>query len=205
MPASRRGLVPSAADSVTNSKQPSHFGSEYTLNYVSSAPLWHLLASFAARGVLGGIWGKKKKKAFPFFPFFSSFLPPSFCLCVRVCASPDLLVTSPPFSLGPALLSYIEPPPNHTPSPLFIMSAATTVPLSLHKTPQPRYSPAVSGNTSPTEGSRNASPHPSTCSSQNSRSSSRRRESFGSIKEDVDGMYIHGRARMVSWQITNTS
>ncbi|BCS01109.1 Leucine Rich Repeat domain protein [Aspergillus luchuensis] len=68
------------------------------------------------------------------------------------------------------------------------MSAATTVPLSLHKTPQPRYSPAVSGNTSPTEGSRNASPHPSTCSSQNSRSSSRRRESFGSIKEDVDGI-----------------
>ncbi|PYI06523.1 leucine rich repeat domain protein [Aspergillus sclerotiicarbonarius CBS 121057] len=69
------------------------------------------------------------------------------------------------------------------------MSAATPVPLSIQKQPQPRYPTAPSGDTSPTDGSRTASPHSSACSSsQNSRSSSRRRESFGSIKEDVDGI-----------------
>ncbi|PWY87548.1 leucine rich repeat domain protein [Aspergillus heteromorphus CBS 117.55] len=71
------------------------------------------------------------------------------------------------------------------------MSAATTVPIPTHKPPHARYATAASGDVSPisTNTSRNASPSPHSpaCSSQNSRSSSRR-ESFGSIKEDVDGI-----------------
>ncbi|PYH96449.1 leucine rich repeat domain protein [Aspergillus ellipticus CBS 707.79] len=69
------------------------------------------------------------------------------------------------------------------------MSATTTTPIPVDKPPHPRYATAASGDASPTNASRNASPSPHSpaCSSQNSRSSSRR-ESFGSIKEDVDGI-----------------
>ncbi|KAL3456183.1 hypothetical protein BJX64DRAFT_48786 [Aspergillus heterothallicus] len=65
------------------------------------------------------------------------------------------------------------------------MSAATTSPsLPIHK---PSLSTAPLRNASPATHSRNSSPH-STCSSPNPSKASSRRESFGSIKEDVDGI-----------------
>ncbi|KAL3489380.1 hypothetical protein BJX62DRAFT_252683 [Aspergillus germanicus] len=65
------------------------------------------------------------------------------------------------------------------------MSAAATSPsLPIHK---PSLSTAPLRNASPATHSRNSSPH-STCSSPNQSKASSRRESFGSIKEDVDGI-----------------
>ncbi|EAW10604.1 Leucine Rich Repeat domain protein [Aspergillus clavatus NRRL 1] len=71
-------------------------------------------------------------------------------------------------------------------------SAATSSAVPLHKPhPLPRFTttaPSLDTNLSQQQ-SQSVSPHSSTCSSPNgSRSSSRRRPSFGSIKEDVDGI-----------------
>lgn len=68
------------------------------------------------------------------------------------------------------------------------MSSATSSVLPLHKPTYARFTTAPSLETThplPTH----TSPHSSTCSSPNrSRSNSRRRSSFGSIKEDIDGI-----------------
>ncbi|PLB55096.1 leucine rich repeat domain protein [Aspergillus steynii IBT 23096] len=65
-------------------------------------------------------------------------------------------------------------------------SAAASPALCLHK---PRYPFAPQGDSSPVSLSRSSSPRSSECSSPDgSRSTSRRRPSVGSIKEDVDGI-----------------
>ncbi|KAH1390659.1 hypothetical protein KXW83_005951 [Aspergillus fumigatus] len=65
--------------------------------------------------------------------------------------------------------------------------AASAVPLQ--KPTYSRFTTAPAIDTSHPQPSRTSSPHSSACSSPNgSRSSSRRRPSFGSIKEDVDGI-----------------
>ncbi|PYH45999.1 Leucine Rich Repeat domain protein [Aspergillus saccharolyticus JOP 1030-1] len=69
------------------------------------------------------------------------------------------------------------------------MSSAATAPTAIAIPKQTFVRYTSSGTASPSNGSRSTSPHSPSCSSaEHSRSSSRRRESFGSIKEDVDGI-----------------
>ncbi|KAE8318917.1 hypothetical protein BDV41DRAFT_281072 [Aspergillus transmontanensis] len=68
-------------------------------------------------------------------------------------------------------------------------SAAVPPAIRTNKPPSIALPPALSGDTSPSNLSRDSSPHSSACSSPDgSRSTSRRRPSVGSIKEDVDGI-----------------
>ncbi|KAE8412996.1 hypothetical protein BDV36DRAFT_44803 [Aspergillus pseudocaelatus] len=68
-------------------------------------------------------------------------------------------------------------------------SAAVPSAIRTNKPPSIALPSAFSGETSPSNLSRDSSPHSSECSSPDgSRSTSRRRPSVGSIKEDVDGI-----------------